>query len=79
MSNTRNFEPLWPKLGSVKHRTLIVWGRDDRTVTLDNGFIMLNQMPDVRLHVFSQCGHWAQWEKAAEFNRLVTDFLGAND
>jgi pimeloyl-ACP methyl ester carboxylesterase len=29
----------------------------------------------VRMHVFGECGHWAQWEKAAEFNRLVTDFL----
>jgi len=25
--------------------------------------------------VFSKCGHWAQWEHADEFNRLVIDFL----
>jgi len=30
---------------------------------------------DARLHVFSKCGHWAQWEHADEFNRLVIDFL----
>jgi 4,5:9,10-diseco-3-hydroxy-5,9,17-trioxoandrosta-1(10),2-diene-4-oate hydrolase len=72
-------EPLWQKLSTVKQKTLIVWGRDDRTVTLDGAFIMLNQMPDVQLHVFSRCGHWAQWEKAAEFNRLVIDFLSAKE
>jgi 4,5:9,10-diseco-3-hydroxy-5,9,17-trioxoandrosta-1(10),2-diene-4-oate hydrolase len=26
-----------------------------------------------RLHVFGQCGHWAQ----LEFNRITMDFLGA--
>jgi len=68
-------EPLWQNLNNLRHKTLLIWGRDDRTITLDNAFIMLNQIPDVRLHVFGRCGHWAQWEKAAEFNRLVLDFL----
>ncbi len=69
------FEPIWKDLGSIKHKTLVVWGRDDRTVTLDHSFFLLNQLQDVRLHVFGKCGHWAQWEKANEFNCLVTDFL----
>ncbi|HUA34682.1 MAG TPA: alpha/beta fold hydrolase [Candidatus Binataceae bacterium] len=68
-------EPLWQSLNNLRQKTLLIWGRDDRTITLDNAFIMLNQIPDVRLHVFGRCGHWAQWEKAAEFNRLVLDFL----
>jgi 4,5:9,10-diseco-3-hydroxy-5,9,17-trioxoandrosta-1(10),2-diene-4-oate hydrolase len=73
------FEPIWKDLGSIKNKTLIVWGRDDRTVTLDHSFFLLNQLQDVRLHVFGKCGHWAQWEKAAEFNRLVADFLSSED
>ena len=68
-------EPLWQSLNNLRQKTLLVWGRDDRTITLDNAFIMLNQIQDVRLHVFGRCGHWAQWEKAPEFNRLVLDFL----
>ena len=47
----------------------------DRTVMLDNAFILLKLLPDVRLHVFGKCGHWAQWEKADEFNGLVDAFL----
>ena len=73
------FEPGWKDVGNIKHKTLIVWGRDDRTVTLDHSFFLLNQLENVRLHVFSKCGHWAQWEKAAEFNRLVSDFLSGED
>jgi len=27
------------------------------------------------MHIFNQCGHWAQWEHADKFNRMVTEFL----
>lgn len=68
-------EPLWHRLSEIKAKTLLIWGREDRIVPLDNSFVMLNQINDVRLHVFSKCGHWAQWEKADEFNTLVSNFL----
>lgn len=62
-------------LGTLNLPTLIVWGRDDRFVPLDLGLRMVWGMPDAELHVFSKCGHWAQWEHADKFNRLVLDFL----
>ncbi|WP_454631666.1 alpha/beta fold hydrolase [Bradyrhizobium cenepequi] len=62
-------------LGGLKHRTLLIWGREDRVVPLDSSFILLKTMPNAQLHVFPKCGHWAQWEKADEFNALVADFL----
>lgn len=68
-------EVLYHRLPELRQRTLVIWGRDDRTVTIDNAFILLKQIPDVRLHVFGRCGHWTQWEKADEFNVLVRDFL----
>jgi 2,6-dioxo-6-phenylhexa-3-enoate hydrolase len=66
---------LSPRLGEVRAKTLCVWGRDDRFVPLDNGLKALWGIPDARLHVFNKCGHWAQWEHAEAFNRLVIDFL----
>lgn len=72
-------EELWRELPKVRQPTLLIWGRDDRVVPFDNAFIMLRLMPDVRLHVFGNCGHWAQWEHAEEFNRLVIDFLTLGD
>lgn len=62
-------------LPDIKAKTLITWGRDDRFVPIDWSLKLLNGIADSRLHVFSKCGHWAQWEHAAEFNRLVIDFL----
>jgi pimeloyl-ACP methyl ester carboxylesterase len=68
-------EDLSPRLGEVKAKTLIIWGRDDRFVPLDNGLKFLWGIPDAELHIFSKCGHWAQYEHAEEFNQLVLDFL----
>jgi pimeloyl-ACP methyl ester carboxylesterase len=44
-------------------------------VPLDRALKLLYTLPDARLHVLPRCGHWAQWEQAEAFNRLVIDFL----
>ncbi len=70
------FSPdLSQRLSEIKAPSLITWGRDDRFVPLDCGLRMVWGLPDAELHVFSKCGHWAQWEHADKFNRLVIDFL----
>jgi len=69
-------DELWrERLNQLTHRTLLVWGREDRTVTLDSSFILLRALPNAQLHVYPSCGHWAQWERADEFNQLVADFI----
>ncbi|WP_432975961.1 alpha/beta fold hydrolase [Dactylosporangium sp. CA-233914] len=71
----RGMDPLWRDLDRVKAPTLLLWGRDDRTITLDGAQILLKYLRDVELHVFGNCGHWVQLERQAEFERLVADFL----
>ena len=61
-------------LAGIKAPVLIIWGSGDRFVPLEAGLRLL-AIPNSRLHVFNQCGHWAQWEHAEAFNRLVIDFL----
>jgi 2-hydroxy-6-oxonona-2,4-dienedioate hydrolase len=39
------------------------------------GLRLLAGLRDAELHVFSRCGHWAQWEHADKFNRMVSEFL----
>lgn len=68
-------DPLWRTLHLITAPTLLLWGRDDRTITLDGAQVMLRTIPDVQLHVFGNCGHWVQLERAREFEYLVTDFL----
>lgn len=68
-------EEVWKRLDEVTCPTLLVWGRDDRILPLDGGIFMLGHLADARLHVFPRCGHWAQVEHQAAFNRLAFDFL----
>ncbi len=63
------------RVKNIAHKTLVTWGRDDRFVPIDSGLKLINSLVDAQLHVFSRCGHWAQWEHADSFNRLVKDFL----
>ena len=74
-ANPKQFGDVGPRLGEVTAPTLVIWGRDDRFVPMDCGLRLLWGMPNAELHIFNRCGHWAQWEHAAKFNRMVLDFL----
>ncbi len=73
--NPKQFPDFSPRLGEIKAQTLIVWGRNDRFVPMDTGLRLLSGIAGSELHVYRDCGHWAQWEHADNFNQLVLDFL----
>jgi 2-hydroxy-6-oxonona-2,4-dienedioate hydrolase len=73
--NPKQFPDVGHRLGEFASPTLVVWGRDDRFVPLDIGLRLVTGLQKADLHVFSRCGHWAQWEHADKFNRMVLDFL----
>lgn len=69
-------EAIWREdLTAIRNETLVIWGRDDRVNTLDMFPLLLSQLPNSQLTVFSRCGHWVQWERAKPFNALVDAFL----
>jgi 2-hydroxy-6-oxonona-2,4-dienedioate hydrolase len=74
-ANPKQFPDVGYRLGEIAAPTLAIWGRDDRFVPLDTGLRLVAGLQNAELHVFSRCGHWAQWEHAARFNRMVLDFL----
>ncbi|PVZ42710.1 alpha/beta fold hydrolase [Pseudomonas sp. CC120222-01a] len=74
-ANPKQFPDFGARLGEIKARTLVIWGRNDRFVPMDVGLRLIAGIADAELHVFNNCGHWAQWEHADTFNRLVLDFL----
>ncbi|MCY1246164.1 2-hydroxy-6-oxononadienedioate/2-hydroxy-6-oxononatrienedioate hydrolase [compost metagenome] len=76
VANPKQFPDFGPRLGEIAAPTLVIWGREDRFVPLDTGLRLLAGIPNAELHVFNRCGHWAQWEHADKFNRMVLDFLG---
>ncbi len=62
-------------LDKIESKVLLIYGRDDRVVPLDSAFMLLKIVRQASLHVFPECGHWAQWEKHNEFNALVSNFI----
>lgn len=68
-----------PELSNVKAPALIIHGRNDRVVPLEGSLRLLSTLENSRLVVLNHCGHWAQFEQAPLFNRLVEDFLANDD
>lgn len=62
-------------LRHMNHPTLLVHGRDDKIVPLETSLYLLQHLPNVQLHVFGQCSHWIQVERAESFNQLLTQFF----
>jgi 2-hydroxy-6-oxonona-2,4-dienedioate hydrolase len=63
------------RLCSLKVPALLIHGRDDRAIPLEHSIRVSAAIPDARLLVFNKCGHWAQLERAAEFNAALEAFL----
>lgn len=74
-ANPKQFTDYGPRLGEISAPALVIGGRDDRLVPLDVGLRLVCGMPNAEFHIFSRCGHWAKWEHAEKFNRMVIEFL----
>lgn len=66
---------VWEEAPAIRARTLIIWGRDNRVKSYDNGLFLLNRIPDSELHIYSGTGLWVPFERGARFERLVAGFL----
>lgn len=66
---------LWREAHRLRKHTLLTWGREDRVNPLDGALTALKLIPRATLHVFPNCGHWAQIEAAEEFAEVATAFL----
>ena len=60
---------------ALKHETLIIHGRDDKVIPLDNSLKLLSWIDRSQLHVFARCGHWVQIEHAGRFAKLLDGFF----
>ncbi|MFG1241472.1 alpha/beta fold hydrolase [Xanthobacter sp. V7C-4] len=74
-ANPKQYPDFGPRLGEIEAPTLVIWGRNDRFVPMDVGLRLIAGIPKSELHVFNNCGHWAQWEHWKAFNALVLEFL----
>jgi 2-hydroxy-6-oxonona-2,4-dienedioate hydrolase len=67
------WDPSW--VGKITAPTLLLWTEHDPTGGLDEAAMLLDWLPDGRLHVIADAGHWPQWEKVDEYLEVHREFL----
>jgi len=61
--------------GRIACPALLVWGSEDRVISVDNGHKLVRWMPDARLELVDGAGHNPQHESPDEVNALMVPFL----
>jgi pimeloyl-ACP methyl ester carboxylesterase len=64
------------RLGSIKVPTLVVWGKQDKLLSIASGERYAAGIAGAKLVSFDKCGHVPPIEKTEEFVAAVTGFLG---
>lgn len=65
-------------LRAIRAEALVIWTTKDPSGPVDEGRRIASLIPDARLSVIENCGHWPQYEDSATFNRVHLDFLLAH-
>lgn len=64
------------EIAKIPHRVLLVHGREDVIVPMENSIKGHKLLKNSELHIYGECGHWTQVEKPEAFALLVKNFLG---
>lgn len=77
-------EPVFDHMFRIQQPVLAMYGERDALIpnrllhpvtTRQVGLSGVSQFPDAKLEMIPQCGHFLQWEKAAEVNALIRRFV----
>ena len=63
------------RLAMLDIPVLLIHGMQDHVIPVSRTWEILNTIPHADAHIFSQCGHWSQVERADEFNEVVSSYI----
>ncbi|MEI8245116.1 MAG: alpha/beta fold hydrolase [Lentisphaerota bacterium] len=63
-------------IGKINIPVLIIWGKDDRIISVDDAFLFQKDLFDAQLHIIPDCGHSPQEEMPQETARIIAEYLG---
>lgn len=62
-------------LRAIQAPAMVLWTTKDPSGPVDEGRRIASLIPNARLAVMENCGHWPQYEDTVTFNRIHLDFL----
>lgn len=68
-------EWLFPFLGSIEARIMLVWAGADATVPIARGIKLLERLPAADMHILADAAHMVMIDRSETFNRLLLDFF----
>ena len=71
----KQFELTPERLRRIVAPTLVIWTEHDPLCAWTEAEAHRRNLPQSEFHVLRDCAHWPQFERAEEFNRLITEFL----
>jgi pimeloyl-ACP methyl ester carboxylesterase len=71
--------PPAPELEAIRQPALVVWGREDRLIPVEDGERYSARIPNARFAVLADCGHVPMEERPQELLALMLPFLAAED
>ena len=63
------------ELCQIQHQTLIIWGEDDKFLSIASGEAAVQIMPNARLHRIQDAGHIPFMDQPKVFNDVILPFL----
>lgn len=67
--------PIKERLPEIACPTLIVWGAEDKVITVADASVFEEMIPNSRKVIFEDTGHMAMLERPASFNELLSEFV----
>jgi pimeloyl-ACP methyl ester carboxylesterase len=80
-------QPIFEQLKNINQRTLVIFGKNDslipnkylhKTTTEEIANLGCAEIPNSRLILLDECGHFAQIEKSEEVNEAIVKFISAD-
>jgi pimeloyl-ACP methyl ester carboxylesterase len=71
--NAARQKPVYEELKQLRQSAASIGLQTDNPV--ERGLELFRSIPGAEFHLFDKCAHWVQWDKAARFNDLVSNFL----
>jgi len=62
-------------IAGIMQPTLVVWAKHNRVTSFDLGLRFMELIPNSRLYVIPNCGHWTMVMRPDEFVRITTEFV----